>query len=261
MSNGTQRLQLALKSAAVTLHRPEFDPGSIDGKRGPKTRAAQRAYAAWFMLQPQGIDISAYQPEKAIHWPTVAQTAAFVVARTSASLTTDPTYQEHIDQAKKHNLLTGAYHFFAPWRNAVHQAELFAAQWAKAPTDFCVLDAEALAPKAKPGEPPPRLCTQTELIEAMASCLLEIKRRTGKTAIIYSYAAFVRAHSLAGFFANAYRLWLADYREGPASSPPDWVPLFHQYAGDGGVQAGVGVPCDKNVFLGGDLAELRKLAA
>jgi len=246
--NDTLRLQRALLAESKREGRPEFDPGPLDGNRGQKTRAALSAWAAWAHSQPHGLDVSSYQPAALIDWAAAkAGGVSFMVARASASLTPDAGYRTHSLQAHRAGVLTGAYHYFAPWRDPLKQAALFAGQWVAMPGDLPpVLDVEAVAPKAKDGQPAPIPCTSAELIERAAECLHEIERLTKRRPVFYSYSSFVREHNLAAFFSKVYKLWLADYREGPPTTPLEWPYAMHQYAGDTGHAPGVSGPCDLN---------------
>lgn len=253
----TERLQLALHLEALREKRPDFDPGAIDGIRGPKTRAALLAWSIWAHSQLQGFDASAFQPH--IDWPGVAAAGVrFVALRTSASMTRDVFFTRHWRAAKAARLLRFRYHFCAPWRPAKPQVALALQE---EPSDLgegpLIADIEALAPKQKPGQPPPTPVTTAQLVAWSQEFLAEAKRLTGRDPIFYTYSAFAREHQLAKFFKQ-YLLWLADYREGPPTAPQDWPYVFHQYAGDTGRQVGVEGPCDLDRFKGSE-AELLAL--
>lgn len=218
--NDTERLQRALLAESIRQHRPDFHPGAIDGIRGPKTRAALLAWARWAHAQPQGFDGSAYQPH--IDWPGVAAAGVrFVALRTSASMSRDSLFVKHWRSARGCNILRARYHFGAPWRPPTPQAELCVSE---DPGDLgelpIVADIEAVAPKQKPGQPPPTPVSTSQLIQWAGQFVTDLKRLSGRVPIFYTYSAFITAHNLAPFF-NTFPLWLADYREGPPTAPKE----------------------------------------
>lgn len=265
MGNDTQRLQLALKAEAEREHRPDFDPGTIDGARGPKTKAAIRAWAQWANEQAHGIDISVFQPNN--DWQELVRVGvSFVAIRASVSTGKDALFHKHWAAAKQAGILRAAYHFFAPWQDPIKQARLVVDQLGADRGELpIVLDDEAVAPKAKEGQPAPIPVTQSQLIQRTGECLTELERLTQRRPIFYTYAAFARQYGLGKFF-NGYPLWEADYREGPPTAPSDWPYLFHQRLGDTGRQPGVYTedgknlqPCDLDRFRG-SLEQLKAFA-
>lgn len=242
----SERIQKALVNEG-------FDPGPIDGVRGAKTKAALQEWQQWAMQMPKGIDISHYQTK--IDWPLLAKEISFIAIRASVSTGKDKLFTQHWQNAKSVGLLRGAYHFFAPWRDAKTQAALLWSRIENDPGELPpVLDVEALKP--------PRggvAISSNILISWVGACLQEIERLSGRKPILYTYSAFAQQHQLGKAFGD-YLLWLADYREGPPTVAGGHTQYtFHQYLGDTGRQVGVEGPCDKNRFRG-SLSELKALA-
>lgn len=239
MGNDTLRLQMALKAAGE-------DPGPLDGNRGPKTREALRRWAEKAHTWAHGIDVSQYQTS--IDWAACkAAGVSFVAIRASVSNSLDKLFLQHMVGAKAAGIPRFAYHFFAPWRNAKEQASLFASRLLQNGTELPpVLDVEAVAPKAKEGQPAPVPVSRQELIDKTAVCLEDLEKFLGRVPVFYTYSAFARQYKLSEVFGKKYKIWIADYREGPPTAPEDWPWLIHQYEGDGGRQVGVKGPCDLN---------------
>ena len=248
--NDLKRIQAALKAEG-------FDPGPIDGKNGPRTDQAATAWETERAGWARGIDISSYQPR--VDWATVAKDGvSWMLARASVSVYKDALCDDHIKAAKAAGLLVGAYHFFAPWRSPEEQAKIFLAQVKGLPIDLpLVTDVEALAPKAKEGEPAPIPVTTAQLVERTAAFMAIVEKETGRRPTLYTYSAFSTQHKLGVAFGATHRLHIADYREGPPTVSAGWGRYaFHQHAGDNGRQAGVLLPkgklspCDLNVYRG-----------
>ncbi len=239
MGTDTLRLQTALK-------REGFDPGPLDGKRGKKTNAALAAWSDMADDQVKGIDVSHYQTS--IDWPKVFQSGVrFVAVRSSVSVYQDKLFLQHWAGAKNAGILRAAYHFFAPWKDPVQQAHIVVSRLEQNPGELpVVLDVEAVAAASKEGAPTPVPVTTKQLIDRTKVCLDELEKLTKRIPIFYTYSAFARQYGLGAIFGKKYKLWLADYREGPPTAPPDWPWLIHQYAGNGGRQVGVKGPCDLN---------------
>jgi lysozyme len=242
------RLQTGLK-------RLGFYQAKIDGIKGPKQMAAMSKYQVFKQKTAKGPDISHYQTK--VDWSRLKTTADFIILRTSASTSRDKLFKEHWVGAGLAGLKRGVYHFFAPWQDANKQAELVLSQLGDRKLDIRVIaDIEALAPKAKKGQPAPVPVSTKELIAKARVFLEALEVLTGHKPIIYTYAAFDIQHKLGEAFGKEYDLWIADYREGPASMGKGWARVVaHQWAGNNGVWDGVTGPCDCN-YLEGSLDDI-----
>ena len=240
MNNNILRIQKGLNRLGLFAKLTE------DGINGPQTSATLNKYKVWKSTQPKGPDVSAYQPH--IDWDKLSKSADFIIMRSSVSLSKDKLFKEHWSKAGAAGLKRGAYHFFTPWQDPIKQAELVVSQLGDDTGDFPVfLDVETVAPKAKKGQPAPKPASSSELISKVKACLEALEILTGVKPIIYTYSAFSQAHKLGYVFGKEYKVWMADYREGPSTLERDWKQVIgHQWIGDQGRFEGVEGPCDCN---------------
>ncbi|WP_205500921.1 glycoside hydrolase family 25 protein [Rufibacter psychrotolerans] len=184
-----------------------------------------------------GLDISHHQRE--IDWKAVkAQKIKFTFIKATEGIThQDRYFARHWRQAKKHDVLRGAYHFFLPARDAEKQARNFLNRV-----------------KLEAGDLPPVLDVEVtnhqsdEEIRAGVQLWLDmVEEEYGLKPIIYTNYAFYEKH-LAGYF-DAYPLWVAHYspEKSHRLANRDWV--FWQHTETGRLE-GVKGNLDLNVFNG-----------
>lgn len=75
----------------------------------------------------RGIDVSHHQPVSSLNWQKLSESHRFAVARATYGSRPDATFAEHVANARKVNMLAGAYMFFRPGQGAKEQVEAFKA--------------------------------------------------------------------------------------------------------------------------------------
>jgi lysozyme len=210
--------------------------------------------AAAVAAGPTGPDVSSHQHIAPLSWPAVRASGhrfAFIKATEGVSYT-NPYFASDWQAARDVGLIRGAYHYARP---SVGTAELQAQRLvavagpAQALGELApVLDLEVTG-----GLSPDELSTWAQ------EFLDEVRRLTGRTAIVYTYPNFWR-DAMAGTTAfTGHPLWIASYTSAPVPRMPAWPSwTFWQYTARGSV-AGVVGRVDLNRFNGG-LADLRQLA-
>ena len=191
-----------------------------------------------------GIDVSAYQGR--IDWPEVARNRvrfAFIKASEGATLR-DPRFARNWREARKANVLAGAYHYFQPNRDGQVQASLFVRTVPLAPGDLPpVLDVEAV-----------NFHDVAVMRREVARWLRLVEAHYGVRPILYSNHSFYQRH-LAGHFDD-YPLWLAHYEVArPKLARSKWIIWQHS---DESHVPGIRGVVDFNVFQG-SFEELRAL--
>lgn len=203
---------------------------------------------------PTGPDVSRWQHGTPLSWSAVkasGQAFAFVKA-TEGTAYTNPYFSSDWTRTHEVGLLHGAYHFARPSvGSAVRQARLFVsvAGTSRAAGDLPpVLDLEQSG-----GLTPSQLSTWT------SQFLVETRRLTGRTPIVYTYPSFWRS-AMAGTRAfTSYPLWIASYTGASAPVMPAWSRwTFWQYSASSSV-SGIAGKADMNRF-NGSLQQLRQLA-
>ncbi|GAB2536092.1 glycoside hydrolase family 25 protein [Rufibacter soli] len=184
-----------------------------------------------------GLDISHHNRQ--IDWKQVkAQKIAFSFIKATEGIThQDRYFARHWKQAKKHEVLRGAYHFFLPARDAEKQARNF--------LDRVKLEAGDLPPvldvEVTNHQPDEEMRAGVQLWLDMVEEEYDIKP------IIYTNYAFYEKH-LAGHFDD-YPLWIAHYtpENNHVLANHNWV--FWQHTENGKLK-GVKGNLDLNVFKG-----------
>lgn len=199
-----------------------------------------------------GIDISHYQNE--VNWEklqaidqlgdTIRFQFAFIKA-TEGLLIEDNMFDEHWEDAKDHDVVRGAYHYFLPDRNAKVQATNFITSVKLEKGDLPpVVDVEETRGK-----------TKAEVVAGLKIFLKEIQTHYKVRPIIYSNYNFIEDYLADDF--KMYPFWMAHYYH------DDMVPLdsiqflFWQHS-DKSDLLGVNGNTDANVFTG-DKYEFKKL--
>lgn len=198
-----------------------------------------------------GFDISHYQNKEDIKWDSLSIgnktiPLKFVLLRASmGNKKVDKNFDHFWEEAKKHDLLRGAYHFYRPDEDPILQANSFLAKVKLETGDLPpVLDIEKM-PKKK---------SKTQLIADLKIWLKIMEEAYGKKPIIYTYYHFHK-DLLAKDFAD-YPLWLANYNDVPApSADANWE--FWQFT-EKGIVYGINVKVDLNIY-NGNIWSLRQL--
>ena len=192
--------------ARVEWHSPDFQNRSVH--RGvtlyvatPTNPEAARA---------EGVDVSGYQP--AVAWEKVgASGIAFALIKaTEATTLVDHAFVRHWTEAKRANVLRGAYHFFRPKLDAVAQANFFLDQL------------------KDPGELPPALDVEVtdgvapaHLVAGISAWLDVVTARLGRP-LIYTSPSFWNALPGAADLACKADLWVAHWGAPVPASVDGW---------------------------------------
>jgi len=190
-----------------------------------------------------GFDISHYQNKEDIKWDSLSIgnktiPLKFVLLRaTMGNKRTDKNFDHFWENAKKHELLRGAYHFYRPDEDPIKQANSFLATVKLESGDLPpVLDIEKL----------PRQKSKKQLVEDLKVWLKIMEATYGTKPIIYTYYHYYKDVLKDDF--TEYPLWLANYNDVPAPSPDDnW--LFWQFT-EKGIAHGINVKVDLNIYNG-----------
>ncbi|MGV3541037.1 MAG: glycoside hydrolase family 25 protein [Rufibacter sp.] len=184
-----------------------------------------------------GLDISHHQPH--VNWKEVkAQNIKFTFIKATEGIThQDRHFSKHWKQAKKHDVLRGAYHFFLPSRDAEEQARNFLNKVRLEAGDLPpVLDVEVTNHQS-----------DEEIRAGVQLWLDAVEEKYDIKPIIYTNYAFYEKH-LAGYFDD-YPLWVAHYNPDKSHQlgNRDWA--FWQHTSTGRLK-GINGNLDLNVFNG-----------
>ncbi|MEM0999631.1 MAG: glycoside hydrolase family 25 protein [Bacteroidota bacterium] len=195
-----------------------------------------------------GIDVSHYQGK--INWNKVEKAGvqfAFIKATEGKSIV-DPRFARNWKQARKHNILRGAYHFYRPSVHSEEQARLFLSKV-----------------QVKPGDLPPVL--DLEVTDGRSPAIIRkgvrnwmriVEKETGVRPILYTMPRF--ADDYLGDALGEYPLWVASLRRRKPQVPRAWKHwTFWQFTHHGRVK-GISGDVDRNYFPGTP-EELRALRA
>lgn len=197
----------------------------------------------------RGIDISHYQ--KRIDWAALKEAelggnpVRFVICKATEGVTIqDINYKENVRQARRMDIITGAYHFYIPGSNARRQAEYYINKVELKPGDLPpILDVEKMG-----------ALSNRELQDDVLTWLEIVEKHYGVRPIIYASYDFKRQH-LNTPTLNQYPFWVARYYKDDLGYNGPWV--MWQYTDIGEVD-GIKGKVDCNVF-NGSLHELRQL--
>ena len=198
-----------------------------------------------------GIDISKHQ--QTIDWLQVSKSEwkgkkiSFVFIKASEGSTRpDEFFARNWSEAKKQNLLRGAYHFYRPAKDAEEQFKLFSSIVKLEKGDLPpVVDIEVTNSRSK-----------KVIQEGLAIFLLKLEDKYQARPIIYTNLFYYRKY-LSDKFSD-YPVWIAYYKEEDslkAAFETDWH--FWQHSDKGNV-SGINGRVDFNVFSG-NLKELRRM--
>nr|WP_225986577.1 glycoside hydrolase family 25 protein [Rufibacter sp. LB8] len=184
-----------------------------------------------------GVDVSHHQ--RSIDWKLVKkQKISFAFIKATEGIThEDRFFSKHWKQAKQHDVLRGAYHFFLPSRDAEEQARNFLKKV-----------------KLEPGDLPPVLDVEVtnhqsdeEIVAGVQLWLDAVEAEYDIKPIIYTNYAFYEKH-LAGHFDD-YPLWVAHYSPEKSHQLGNRKWVFWQHTETGKLK-GVKGNLDLNVFNG-----------
>ena len=149
-------------------------------------------------------------------------------------------FRQDYQQAKKHNIHVGAYHFFSLSTTPQAQADYFLKNSIISKSDFPpVLDVE-------PTEAQIESIGDEELMRRIKVWMQIVERRTGKLPILYVNQSFIFKHMAnATDIKQKYNVWIARYGE----YKPDVKLVYWQLSSTGRVQ-GITGDVDINVFNG-----------
>ncbi|MHA7609547.1 glycoside hydrolase family 25 protein [Elizabethkingia meningoseptica] len=198
-----------------------------------------------------GIDISHYQRKEDINWNklTVANGSIdirFILLRaTMGKDGKDQHFDEYWKNAKRHEFIRGAYHFYRPKEDPVQQANSFLETVKLESGDLRpVLDIEKI----------PRHKSLDDFRSDLKIWLKIVEEAYGEKPIIYTYYYFYRDYLQNDF--KDYPLWLANYND--VSIPTEITEWrFWQFT-EKGIVAGINTKVDINIF-NGNMWQLRGL--
>lgn len=195
----------------------------------------------------RGIDISHYQQK--IDWAKLQDAEInghpirFVIIKATEGVNLkDINFKQNIRQARRRNMITGAYHFYIPGSNPKRQAECFIQNVKLERGDLPpILDVEKMGS-----------LSNKELQEDVLTWLELVEKHYGVRPILYASYDFKRSH-LNTPELNKYPLWVARYYKEDINYDGPW--LMWQYTDIGEVE-GIKGKVDCNVF-NGSLHELK----
>lgn len=190
-----------------------------------------------------GFDVSHYQNKEDIRWDSLSIgnrtiPLEFVVMRaTMGNRNADKHFNDFWAQAKKQNMIRGAYHFYRADEDPVIQANNFLENVKLESGDLPpILDIEKI-PKRK---------TSKKLIEDLKVWCRIVEATYGEKPIIYTYYYYYKDF-LKGEFDD-YPLWLANYNDVPAPAPEGhWD--FWQFT-ENGIVHGINTKVDLDIYNG-----------
>jgi len=199
-----------------------------------------------------GIDLSHYQDEvdwenlKAVNQigDTIQFRFAFIKA-TEGLITEDRLFDEYWEDAKQHNVVRGAYHYFLPNRSASVQAANFIS-----------------SVKLEKGDLPPVVdveerkgLSKQQLVKTLKIFLTKLEEHYGVKPIIYSNLNFIEDYLADDF--KKYPFWIAHYYHQEMTAIDSVQLIFWQHS-DKADLMGVKGKADANVFTGSE-AEFKSL--
>lgn len=200
-----------------------------------------------------GIDLSHYQEREEIEWDslyirnkTAKYPIQFAIFRaTMGNDGTDKNFAHFFSEAKKHQLIRGAYHYYRSEEDPKLQANSYLKNAQLEKGDFLpILDIEQL-PKKKSKE---------QFIKDVQTWLDIVEKHYKRKPIIYTYISFYEDYLYPTF--KQYPLWIANYNN--VSVPTSVFSWQLWQFTENGITAGAKVKIDFNIF-NGDSSELNKL--
>lgn len=197
----------------------------------------------------RGIDISHYQYE--INWEALkkAKLSSFpirfvIIKATEGCNYLDHRFRENFSNARRHNFVRGAYHFFNPNSSAQTQAEYYLQSVQLQSGDMPpILDVEQRGDKKL-----------EQFQNDVLTWLSHVHKATGVTPILYTNASF-RYHYLRDIRFETYPFWVAHYNMRYLRYKGAWI--MWQYSDRGRID-GINHDVDLNLF-NGNFSDLQRL--
>lgn len=199
-----------------------------------------------------GIDVSRYQQR--VDWARVKKmnvagikiTFAFIKA-TEGSWMKDPEFADNWENARKHGIIRGAYHFFLPSVSPKEQAKHFIRTVRLRSGDLPpVVDVEETNGMSK-----------AQVQRYTKEFLAILEKHYKVKPILYTNRDFYKNHFANEADFKPYCFWIAHYHVAKLTMPDDSKWHFWQHSDRGSVN-GINEPVDFNVFYG-DSATLRRM--
>ncbi len=196
-----------------------------------------------------GIDVSRYQ--RKIVWESVSKVShdsmkinfAFIKATEGKTLS-DRYYSYNMKEARKHNIICGAYHYYKPSVNSKEQALNFISLVELKNGDLPpVLDIEEESPFGK-----------ENMKKGIKNWLEIVEKHYRMKPIIYTSNHFHETY-LSGKEFKEYPFWIAHYYKKEIKTSGNW--LFWQHSDKARIN-GINAWVDMNVY-NGNIEELKKL--
>lgn len=189
----------------------------------------------------RGIDISHHQGE--VNWEKLKESriqgapVSFVfVKATEGSTLWDENFNQNFFNAKKNNIIRGAYHYFSPYSSASNQAKFFCKMVQLEEKDLPpVLDIEEKG-----------TMTKKQLQKEALTWLRIVEKHYGVTPILYTGYKF-KMDNLNSSDFDRYPYWIAHYYVDSLEYKGAW--MFWQHT-DAGKIDGVRENIDLNIFNG-----------
>lgn len=195
-----------------------------------------------------GIDISRYQGY--IDWeelkqgkPDEAPVSFVYIKATEGSDFTDIKFKENFDNAKKHGITRGAYHYFSTTSSGTTQADMF-----------------IKTVKLEKGDLPPMIDVEEKpkdkkrFLQELKIFITRIEEHYGVKPLVYTYRKYKDKHLKDPFF-DRYPAWIAHYYVSSLGNEVKW--LLWQCS-DRGRVPGISQDVDINIF-NGTLEQLHEL--
>lgn len=191
-----------------------------------------------------GIDVSHFQD--VIAWDklkavsTGGDTIQFkfvYIKATEGLLIEDDMFDENWDEARDHNVVRGAYHYFLPDRSAKIQARRFIASVKLLPGDLPpAVDVEEVRGKSK-----------AEIVANLKEFIAAIEEHYHVKPIIYSNLNFIEDYLADDF--KGYNFWVAHYDQDDLVMPDSLTYIIWQHSNKADL-LGINSNADADVFTG-----------
>ncbi len=225
----------------------DIEPDQICRKAKPDTHPRMHEqpnllyFAGGGKQNLEGIDISHYQGK--IDWGTVVADShvgfVYIKASEGADIT-DNTYSYNINEAHKHGLKVGSYHFFRANISARDQFQNFKRMIDLAKQDLLpVIDVEVM----------PKGIAKSKFDTCLEELLRLLEKEYGRKPLIYTGQNFYNKHFYGTKFVGTYKFWIAKYDVEPPILNNSGDYLIWQYSAKGKI-GGIKGYVDLNKFMG-----------
>lgn len=242
--------------------------GLLSTPQDVKCRVGERVY---------GVDLSKYQPHHSVKWDNLAlfsdvygdvyarapqsrdymQPVTFAFIKATQGGLQDPSYRHHLENARKHNVIVGSYHFFTIKDDIDEQISNFINNGQYVKGDLPpVLDLESEYPDQKKYVEELRMYGVGRMQEEALKWLEAIEAHFKVKPIIYTTEIWKR-----DFLANdrlaTYKFWISHYYNEEPQREKNWI--FWQRT-DQAILNGYGKNIDVDMYRGSfdDFMKYRK---